>query len=64
MDLWVELIANVGFPIAVAAWLLIRIEPAIKQMNESLILLTAYVKAQGKPNNADVIEIRNRVKGG
>lgn len=62
MEPWVELVANVGFPIAVAAWLLIRIEPAIKQMNESLILLTAYVKTQGKLSHDDVVEIKERVR--
>lgn len=61
METWVDLLSNLGFPVVVAAFVLIRIEPALKQMNESLILLTAYVKSQGKPNNDDVVEIRDRV---
>jgi len=54
-------IANLGFPIAVAAFVLVRIEPMLKEMNESLILLTVYVKKKGNVSNDDFIRLQHKI---
>lgn len=44
MDEWVKLISQLGFPIAVAAYLLIRLEGTIKELSHTvnnLIILLA-----------------------
>ena len=43
MDDLVTLISNVGFPIAVATYLLVRLEPAIKGLQKSITGLTIVI---------------------
>jgi len=43
-----KLITNVGFPIVIALMLLFRIDPAIRELNENLIRLTAVIDARLK----------------
>ena len=43
MDEIVTLISNVGFPIAVATYLLVRLEPAIKGLQKSITGLTIVI---------------------
>lgn len=38
-----KFISTIGFPVAVAMYLLMRIEPILRAMNENLIKLTALI---------------------
>lgn len=50
-----KLSANYGFPMIVAGYLLVRIEPVIRELKESIVILTAVVARQ---NGTDLEEIR------
>ncbi|WP_078394542.1 YvrJ family protein [Shouchella patagoniensis] len=45
---WVTLISNVGFPIAVASYLLVRLEPVVKDLQQSIAGLTTVISRQEK----------------
>ena len=47
MDNWINLIANAGFPIAVATYLLVRFENKIEILSQSINQLSNVVMAQG-----------------
>lgn len=57
MEGLVMLISNVGFPIAVAAYLLIRLEPVIKGLQESITGLTIMIAKQNSINQEQVDKI-------
>lgn len=44
MNDWQSFIASVGFPVFVAAFILIRLEPAIKALTATLDRLTAIIQ--------------------
>ncbi|WP_082676799.1 YvrJ family protein [Shouchella shacheensis] len=46
MEEWVKLISNVGFPIAVASYLLVRLEPVMKNLQQSIAGLTVVISRQ------------------
>lgn len=46
MHEWIQLIRDVGFPIAITGYLLIRMERTIKELNDKLIQLETYIKAK------------------
>lgn len=62
METWIQLISNVGFPIAVAGFVIYRIEPALKSMNNSLILLVSYLSRSDNISSDDVIDFYEKVK--
>ncbi|GKX68978.1 YvrJ family protein [Inconstantimicrobium mannanitabidum] len=45
MEDFIKLVANVGFPIAVAGYLLIRVETKIDKLTESIYNLSIVIKA-------------------
>ena len=47
-------IGNVGFPMAVTAFLLVRIEAKLGQLNDSILLLTRTLAQKSQPNQAAV----------
>ncbi len=49
---WVTLISNVGFPIAVASYLLVRLEPVVKDLQHSIAGLANVISKQEK-NSGD-----------
>ncbi len=51
---------NYGFPMVVAAYLLVRLEPLIRELQKSVALLTVVVARQGGVN---VAEARRLVDG-
>ncbi|WP_240373974.1 YvrJ family protein [Bacillus piscicola] len=55
MEELIALISNVGFPIAVASYLLIRLEPIVKDLQASISGLTVVI---GKQNEATTQQIR------
>ena len=46
-----KLIANYGFPMVVSGYLLVRIEPVLRDLRESVVILTSVVARQ---NNIDM----------
>lgn len=44
---WGKFIGNVGVPTAVAFFLLVRIEPVLNRINQSLTLLSVLIARQG-----------------
>ncbi len=55
MEEMLKMSANYGFPMIVAAYLLVRIEPVLRELRESIVILTAVVARQ---YGTDVEEIR------
>lgn len=51
---------NYGFPMAVAAYLLVRLEPVIRELQKSVALLAVVVARQG---GVDVDEARRILEG-
>lgn len=54
MEEIVTLISNVGFPIAVASYLLIRLEPVIKELQESISGLTLVIAKQNEVTQGQI----------
>lgn len=48
MDIFNEIVSNLGFPIAVTAFLLIRIEKKLDELNKSLIDMMEMIVNQIK----------------
>jgi hypothetical protein len=44
MEEWVTLVSNVGFPVAVTAYLLVRIEGKLEQLAESISELNRSIQ--------------------
>ena len=61
MDELVKLAANYGFPMVVAGYLLVRLEPVIKELQKSISLLTIVVARQGE---VDYEDAKRLVEGG
>jgi hypothetical protein len=56
-----RLAANYGFPMVVAFYLLVRLEPVIKELQKSVTILTVVVARQG---GVDYAEVKGMVEGG
>lgn len=52
-----KLAANYGFPMVVAGYLLVRLEPLIKELQKSITLLTMVVAKQSDINTDDMKKI-------
>lgn len=61
MEEYAKIAANYGFPMVVAFYLLIRLEPLIRELKESVNMLTVVVARQG---GVDMEEARRIVEGG
>ncbi|WP_027363604.1 YvrJ family protein [Desulfotruncus alcoholivorax] len=61
MEEMMKLAANYGFPMVVAGYLLVRLEPLIKELQKSISLLTLVV---ARESDADVEQLRQIVEGG
>lgn len=61
MEEFLKLAANYGFPMVIAFYLLIRLEPLIRELKESVAMLTVVVARQG---GVDLEEARRIVQGG
>ncbi len=57
MEEFVTIVSNVGFPIAVAAYLLIRLESVIKGLQQSITSLTLVVAKQNNVNQEQMEKI-------
>jgi len=55
-----QLAANYGFPMVVTGYLLVRLEPLIRNLEKSITLLTMVV---AKQSNIDVEQVQQIVEG-
>lgn len=61
MEELLKLAANYGFPMVVSGYLLVRLEPLIKDLQKSISLLTLVV---AKQSNLDMEDMKRIVEGG
>lgn len=59
MDEFFKLAANYGFPMVVAGYLLIRLEPTIKELQKSITSLTIVVARQSGMDIEEINDIIN-----
>lgn len=50
MEDYISIISNVGFPIFLSLFLLIRIEPTLKQLQKMIEKVLFFLNRNGKPN--------------
>ncbi|RKD71395.1 YvrJ-like protein [Sinobaca qinghaiensis] len=62
MDEFVTLVSNVGFPIAVASYLLIRLEPIVKDFQKSISGLTLVIAKQNEVTQEQVNQLMDIVQ--
>jgi len=54
---WIDVIKDLGFPIFVAVFVLIRMEPAIKRLDSSIMALTIVAAKSNGMKNKDISEV-------
>ncbi len=59
MDEMAQLAANYGFPMVVAGYLLVRLEPVIKELQKSIVSLTIVVARQSGMEFEEISKIIN-----
>lgn len=59
MEEMVQLAANYGFPMVVAGYLLVRLEPVIKELQKSIVSLTIVVARQSGMEFEEINKIIN-----
>jgi len=60
MEELLKLAANYGFPMVVAGYLLVRLEPLIRNLDKSITLLTMVV---AKQSSIDVEQVQQILEG-
>ncbi|MBO8138235.1 MAG: YvrJ family protein [Desulfotomaculum sp.] len=61
-----KLAANYGFPMIIACYLLVRLEPLIKDLQKSVVLLTFVVARQSDidiEQMQKILDVKNRPGG-
>lgn len=64
MEELMMLISNVGFPIAVASYLLIRLEPVVKDLQESISGLALVIAKQNEMTQSQINSLVQMVRQG
>jgi len=59
---WMDVIKDLGFPIFVAVFVLIRMEPAIKRLDSSIMALTIVAAKSNGMKNKDISEVIEAVQ--
>ena len=54
---WMDVIKDLGFPIFVAVFVLVRMEPAIKRLDSSIMSLTIVAAKSNGMKNKDISEV-------
>jgi len=54
---WIDVIKDLGFPIFVAVFVLVRMEPAIKRLDSSIMALTIVAAKSNGMKNKDISEV-------
>lgn len=61
MELITELVLSIGFPAAIAVYLLIRIEPVLKNMTSAILLLSAYLMECNQIDSEQAMEVYEKL---
>jgi len=59
---WIDVIKDLGFPIFVAVFVLVRMEPAINRLDSSIMALTIVAAKSNGMKNKDITEVIEAVK--
>jgi len=59
---WMDVIKDLGFPIFVAVFVLIRMEPAIKRLDSSIMALTIVAAKSNGMKAKDISEVIEAVQ--
>ena len=59
---WVDVIKDLGFPIFVTIFVLIRMEPAIKRLDSSIMALTIVAAKSNGMKTKDIATVIDAVK--
>ena len=59
---WIDVIKDLGFPIFVAVFVLVRMEPAIKRLDSSIMALTIVAAKSNGMKSKDISEVIAAVK--
>jgi len=59
---WIDVIKDLGFPIFVAVFVLVRMEPTIKRLDSSIMALTIVTAKSNGMKNKDISEVIEAVK--
>ncbi|AHF07261.1 YvrJ family protein [Desulfitobacterium metallireducens] len=62
MEELLKLTANYGFPMVVAGYLLVRLEPTIKELQKSITSLTIVVARQSGMDKDEIYDLINNKK--
>ena len=57
-----EMVSTYGFPMVIAIYLLVRMEPLIKGLQKSIDTLTLVVSLQNNLNTNDLEEVHEKLK--
>lgn len=61
MEVWLQAISTVGFPIFIAVYVLVRLEPTINRLNDTLNNQTVLI---AKLSGIDYNDVVREFKGG
>lgn len=61
MDAITELVLTIGFPAAIAIYLLVRIEPVMRGIRDAILLLSACLMKSGDIDFEKVQEVYERL---
>lgn len=62
MEEFIKIISNVGFPIAVASYLLLRLEPIVKDLQQSISGLALVIAKQTEGNQDHIQQLMDIVQ--
>lgn len=62
MEEFIKLISNVGFPIAVASYLLLRLEPIVKDLQQSISGLALVIAKQNEGSQDQIKQLMDIVQ--
>jgi hypothetical protein len=60
MEETLKLVANYGFPMVISLYVLVRLEPVIKDLQKSIMLLTIVVARQ---SDIDITQMQKIMEG-
>jgi hypothetical protein len=63
MEELLRLCGTYGFPMVIAIYLLVRLEPLIRQLGDSIVCLTIVVAKQSGMSSVELLEMRERYIG-
>ena len=59
---WVEIVKDIGFPVFVALFVLVRLEPAVKRLDNAITALTIVAAKSNGLKAKDITEVLEAVQ--